>query len=133
ASDCVLEIDAEPKRNGYQYRCTVSNNGGSVVTDIVTLNIRLTPLKIIFQPNSDYFSSPGEEVDISINTTGAISFQWYYRTSPTANWVKSTMTGATSDMLIVPAAWNRNGYQYRCVITNGKETLISNTATLHVE
>ena len=62
----------------------------------------------------------------------ALSYQWYFRTSASGGWNKCSGEGATTATLTVEAAAKRNGYQYRCKVTNANGCAYTDAATLTV-
>ena len=68
----------------------------------------------------------------TVKASNATSYQWYYRTSSSASWQKSTLSSATSSTISVIATRARNGYQYRCKVSNANGYVYSNTVTLSV-
>ena len=130
----VIEADKVTKdRSGYQYRCVISNKGGSVTSNTVTLTVKKP--SITTQPSSKKVEE-GTAVSFKVAASGKnVTYQWYYRTSSTGTWVKSTAADAKSATYSIAASSvtkARNGYQYRCVITNKGGTVTSSTATLTV-
>ncbi len=74
----------------------------------------------------------GQKTVFGVGISGkATSFQWYYRTKPTAKWKK--VSKATKATLTVTGKPGNNGYQYRCMLKNGKGTLYTDPVTLTVE
>ncbi|MBQ4374995.1 MAG: leucine-rich repeat protein, partial [Erysipelotrichales bacterium] len=124
-------------RNGYQYYCEVSNPAGSVNSEPATLTIIAEEKPVITtQPQSQTVSA-GTATSFKVVATGTnLKYQWYYRTSSTGTWAKSTAACATTDTYTLTASQvtkARSGYQYRCVITDGSgNSVTSNTATLTV-
>ncbi|MBR5343630.1 MAG: immunoglobulin domain-containing protein [Oscillospiraceae bacterium] len=129
----TLQVSATKARNGYQYRCKVSNAAASVTSSTVTLTVKSTTVKptITTQPKS---------AKVYVNTTasftvaadGAASYQWYYRTSSSGSWAKSTTDGNTTKTLKIKGTTARNGYQYRCKVSNEAGYVYTNAATLTV-
>ncbi|MBQ1386756.1 MAG: hypothetical protein IIY75_08150, partial [Erysipelotrichales bacterium] len=123
-------------RNGYQYRVVVSNKGGSVISDTATMTVEVTPAPIIIEHPEDQTIRSGHSVSFKVVAQGYnLKYQWYYRTSSTGTWAKSTATCANTDTYTLPASSvisARNGYQYRCVVSNIGGSVISNEATMTV-
>ena len=116
------------RHNGYEYRCLVSNAAGSVYSDTVTLTV-IERLKITEQPENVTVNE-GASAAFSITATGVSSYQWYYRTSPDAEWTEVTSAaGKTANYSFTTAA-RHNGYQYYCEISNATESLSSEIVTL---
>ncbi|MBQ2061843.1 MAG: immunoglobulin domain-containing protein [Oscillospiraceae bacterium] len=134
ATTATLIVQATSARNGYQYKCKVTNAAGYKYTNAVTLTVTAAPKpKITTQPASKSVSA-GTTVKFTVKASGDnLSYQWYYRTSSTGTWKKSTLTGATTATLTVSATAARNGYQYRCKVSNDYGYVYSNAATLTVK
>ncbi|MBR5342838.1 MAG: leucine-rich repeat protein [Oscillospiraceae bacterium] len=117
-------------KNGYQYRCKVSNSYGYVYTDTVTLTVRADARPMITTQPLSYVASSGATIYFKVKAIDADSYQWYYRTGPSGSWNKSTLTGCTTEKLTVKATLLRHGYQYRCKVTNAAGSVYSDAATL---
>ena len=127
----TLSVKATEARNGYQYRCKVSNSAGYKYSSAATLTIVTKPT-ISTQPKSQS-AKEGETVKFTVAATGgSLKYQWYYRTSSSGEWKKSTGTGATTKTLSVEAKAYRDGYQYRCRVSNAAGYKYSSAATLTV-
>ncbi|MBQ4374564.1 MAG: immunoglobulin domain-containing protein [Erysipelotrichales bacterium] len=123
-------------RNGYQYRCVVSNKGGSVTSDTATLTVTTTAIPVIIEQPKSQSVKPGTAVSFTVIAEGEnLTYQWYYRTSSTGTWAKSTATCATTNTYSLPASSvvkARNGYEYRCVVTNKAGSVTSKAAALTI-
>ena len=129
-NSATMSVPVTAARNGYQYRCKVSSVNGAVLTSAAA---KLTvKAKITSQPASQIVS-PGTQVKFTVKATGvSLIYQWQFKT-PTGSWSTCTLTGAKTATLTVPATAARNGYQYRCIITDANGTkLTSSAATLTV-
>ena len=126
-----VSVLATAARNGFQYRCKVTNAAGSVYTNVATLTVNLKPV-ITTQPTSKTVNE-GTTAKFTVTATGAESYQWQYRTSSTGTWYNSTLTGAKTATVSVPATAARNGFQYRCKITNAAGTVYTVIVTLTVK
>lgn len=92
-------------------------------------------LKIISQPGS-VSCIKGETAKFSVKAEGlglGLEYQWYYRINERGLWAKSSQSDAETAELEVAAKSYRNGYQYRCRITdvNGN-TVYSEAAVLEI-
>ena len=116
--------------NGFQYRCKVSNSYGSLYSSTVKLTVTIEPA-VTTQPKSKTVD-PGETAKFTVKATGALSYQWYWRTSKNAAWQVSTLTGNKTATLSVVGKASRSGYQYRCLVANGQAYTYTNTVTLTV-
>lgn len=93
---------------------------------------RDTPFSILSGPK-DVEASVGERVDFSVVVSGKdISYQWEYTRDDGETWSNSTYLSGKTANIHFNAASNFNGVIYRCRITSGGTTIISNTATLTV-
>ena len=127
----TYSLTAEARHNGYQYRCKVTNAAGSVYSNTVTLTVSSKP-SITAQP-SDVSVAAGGTATFKVTATGATSYQWQYRKTPTGAWTAvAAASGKTSTYKLTTAA-RHNGYQYRCKITNSAGSVYSNTVTLTVK
>ena len=125
----TLSIKATEARNGYQYRCKVMNSAGYKYSGAATLTIVTKPT-ITTQPKSQS-AKDGVTVKFTVAASGGgLKYQWYYRTSSSGEWKKSTGTGATTKTLSVEAKSYRDGYQYRCKVSNAAGYKYSSAATL---
>lgn len=122
-------------RDGYQYRCVVSNENGSATSSAATLHVTLAKPVIKTQPQNVTVSS-GTKVTFSVKATGEkLNYQWYYRKSASGTWTKSSAACASSSVYELSASSvvsARNGYQYRCVVSNEAGSVTSDTAALTV-
>ena len=122
-------VNVQDRHNGYQYYCEVKNSTGSVNSDIVTLTIGLS---ITEQPKSVTVAA-GNSTTFSIVAAGDdITYQWYYRTTPTGEWKKSTSASGTTADYVVNVQDRHNGYQYYCEVKNAVDSLDSDIVTLTV-
>ena len=125
----TLKISATTGRANYQFRCIVTDGAGKqVISNAATLTV----FGIKTQPK-DVSAKTGDNVTFTLVATGSgLTYQWQYKT-PSGNWTNSPATGNKTATLKVPATASRNGYQYRCIITDAAgNTLNSNAATLTV-
>ena len=127
----TLTVDVTAARNGYQYRCVLTDSFGNTLE---SEGAALTVVKILQQP-ADRTNSLGgtAEFVVTVSHPMIVSYQWQYRRNETANWTNTYMDGFNTDLLCVEATSGRNGYQYRCILKleNGS-TLESNFATLTI-
>lgn len=127
-----LIVGALTTRNGFQYRCVITDkNGKTMESNGATLTV--IP-GITLQP-ADITAAAGEEVvfKVAANGTG-LTYQWQYRSSSSGTWANTGLSGNKTPSLTVGALTGRNGFQYRCIITDSnKKTAISNGAVLTVQ
>ena len=126
----ALTVEAAARRDGYQYRCKVTNSAGTVRSEAATLRVKPA---ITAQPQ-DLTAAKGETVSFTVKASGPnLSYQWQYRTSATGKWKDCTTEGCRTATLKVEATAKRNGYQYRCKVTNSAGTVKTVAATLTVK
>ena len=119
------------KHSGYQYRCLVSNDVGSVMSDTATLTVKSLPV-ITTQPASTTVNA-GEKVTFKVEATNATSYQWYYRASSSGTWDTIKNNGTNTSYSINTTKAKHSGYQYRCLVSNDVGSVMSDTATLTVK
>ena len=126
-----LGIEATEARNGYQYRCKVSNSAGYVYSSAATLTVQTKPV-IDTQPKSQTVMVDTKAY-FRVSAYNADTYQWYYRSSSSGSWAKTTLSGCQTPTLTVKGTEARNGFQYRCKVSNSKGYVYSNTVTLKVK
>ena len=122
-----ITVTGTAANNGYQYRCKVTNSAGYVYTDTVTLKVKP---KITTQPKSKTVTS-GTSAVFKVTATNATSYQWYYRKSSTGTWLTVKESDATTAQITVASA-GKNGYQYRCKVSNATSYVYTSIVTLNV-
>ena len=127
----TLSVKATESRNGYQYRCVVTNKNGEATSKAATLTINGMEKPVITTQPADKTAASGATVKFTVKTTGATGYQWYYRKTSSGSWTKCT--DGTSATLSVEAKNYRDGFQYRCKVMNGSVYEYTNVATLHVK
>ena len=125
------------EHNGYLYRCQITNgNGVKFYTNTVKLTVTAPESPIVAQPQSQMVAKGGKAV-FSVELKGNIeSIQWQYQTQPGQAWYNSSFLtkGYNTDTLTVNAAAKRDGFAYRCVITDSEGYVyISDVVYLTVE
>lgn len=87
----------------------------------------------IKQQPTDASVKAGKKATFKVSSAGyGLKYQWYYRTSETAEWQRVAKRG-TSASLSVKATARMNGYQYRCLVRNAAEKVYTVTVTLKVK
>ena len=128
ADTAALNVQATAARDGYQYRCKVTNEYGTAYSKAVTLSVKPG---ITAQP-TDQTVAVGDTAVFTVKAAGKnLSYQWQYRTGATGEWYKCS--NGTEATLTVQALAYRSGYQYRCKVTNKCGTAYSDAATLSVK
>ena len=125
----ALTLTAEAQLNGYQYKCKAVNQVGTVESDVATLSV-LSDIAITEQPSSVSVKA-GESVTFEVKATGAEKWQWYYQKPGETKWNK-TKKNSDSNAYTLTAKAQLNGYQYKCIVSNGANTVESDIAALTV-
>ncbi|MBQ4504549.1 MAG: hypothetical protein II983_02665, partial [Firmicutes bacterium] len=116
-----LEVSVTKGRNGYQYRCIITDENGNTVTSDtakLTVNTTTTKLKITTQPKNTT-AKVGEKIQLTVKANGdGLKYQWQIKTGSNKSWINSTIVSGKTNSLDVDATRGRNGYQYRCKITD---------------
>ena len=125
-------VTGSTNRNGYQYRCKVTDSAGKSVTSSA---VKLNVLAISTQPKAASVKTSASAT-FTVKATGTgLTYQWQYK-MPNADWkdCSSATKGyntATLSVAGVTGNTNRNGYQYRCLVTDSAgNTATSSAATM---
>ncbi|MGN0793284.1 MAG: leucine-rich repeat protein [Aristaeellaceae bacterium] len=130
----AISVELTNARNGYAYRCAVTNGDGKTLySNAAELTIDQNGFEIITQPKS-YAGNVGDTATFRIVATGeGLTYQWQFRPASASAWFDSGMTGSTTAQINVELTKARDGYAYRCVVTDasGKQ-LVSDPASLSI-
>ncbi|MBR6366304.1 MAG: InlB B-repeat-containing protein [Lachnospiraceae bacterium] len=120
-------------KHGYQYRCIVTAaNGLSRASSPATLI--LIP-RIMKQPVNRTMSV-GTTAPFTVEVRGkaTISYQWQSRKNESSNWSNSGQPGAKTATLSVNVIAGLDGWQFRCIITDGNgQRNVTDVVTLRVK
>ena len=105
-------------RAGRQVYCVVTDQyGNSVTSNTVTLGMK-NKATITTQPKSVSVYS-GQTAKMTVKATGdGLTYKWQIKTSSSASWINTTTSGYKTNTITISATKARNGYQYRCVVTD---------------
>ena len=121
-------IESTAARDGYKYKCKITDVTGNVVyTEVATMRV------LTFKSHpQNATGAVGQNVTFSVTTSvdTGFTYQWQYRRNATASWTNTTMTGCNTDTLTVSVTAPRNGYEYRCVLTGSKNSKIESKAAV---
>jgi len=99
---------------------------GTILTNRLNLTIpMLTKVEITAQPEA-VETIENSEVTFTVVANGeGLTYKWQYSTNGGKSWYKSSFVGKDTATLTVPATAARDGFLYRCVITdvNGNEVI----------
>lgn len=127
----------ESRFNGRIQRCVIEDSfGNSITSNVVTLTEYVEPaLAITAQPISLY-GELDEYVSFSVGATGKnVEYQWQYKsTTADATWTNcpSSYPGYKSSTMQVQAINARNNWGFRCIVSDGNDSVASNEATLTI-
>ncbi len=127
----TLKVDATLARNGYKFRCAVSD--GEV--DVAYSSVAKLTVKQVIRVNSyalDQKATKASNVKFRVlaeSLTGStLSYQWQASTDGGKTWKNSGLTGNKTAVLTVGATAARSGYKFRCVISDAKGNKVTTAA-----
>lgn len=126
----TITVPASVGRNSRLYRCKITAGSTTVYSEPALFTV--VPIIITSQPQ-DVSALEDEFVSFTITAVGKkLAYQWQCKFSTKA-WLNIPYTGSDTDTLTIPAYYWRNGYQYRCKVTDGMGNVIySEPATMNV-
>ncbi len=116
------------------YRAYESEGGESMYIDLTTVvtGVPHTGPEITGQPQ-DYTGAVGETASFTVEASGeGLTYQWQYKSLKDGKWYNTTTTGYNTPTMSIKVTSARNGMQFRCKVTGGSTTVISDAATLRV-
>ena len=117
--------------DGYRLRCLVSNDGGEILSEEVTVRLQTAP-QITRQPH-DCVVAPGDEICLLTEASGGdLQYQWYYRSSSGSAWTPCGGEYSNRPEYRTTAKNYHSGYQYRCEVSNPQGRVYSDIAMLTV-
>ena len=129
-----LQVRLHAYRTGFQYKCQITSGGVTVKeTDVVTISLRPSTAKITKQP-LNAGAEENQYVTFHVEATGnALQYQWEYSNNGGESWGNSTAADAMTDTFRVQVRQYRDGYRYRCKITDDSgRSIYSDTVTLRM-
>ena len=131
AKTAQLTVDATLARDGYQYRCVITDAyGTTVTTDAAALAVNE---KTIATAGPEDQIVTGGTAIFTVNVEGdGLTYRWQYQRADGTKWFDTTMEGYNTNTLSVVVTAARNGYKYRCIITDayGNETVSDEAALI---
>ncbi|MBD5504234.1 MAG: hypothetical protein HDR09_11020 [Lachnospiraceae bacterium] len=93
----------------------------------------INAITITQQPNS-YMGTVGDTAKFKIAATGSnLKYQWQYKTVGSNNWINCNSAGSTTpELRFIITNVNDNQTEFRCVVSDNSNTVISQSATLSV-
>ena len=131
----TITVPVKAARDGYQFRCVLTSATGKTVnTQAATLTVG-AGLAITEQPK-DASGAAGTKVTFHVGATGATTYKWQVSTNNGASWIDASAkyyTGVTTDTITVPVKAARDGYLFRCVVSDSSNSLNSTGGKLTVQ
>ena len=133
AKEATLVVTASAGLDGYQFRCAITDGyGKTTYSNAATLSVSLS---ITTQPQNAS-ATIGSTAQFTVAAAGkaTLTYQWQSRKDSNSSWANSGLSSAKSATLSVTASAGLDGYQFRCVVTDGNgKKVYSNAATLTIE
>ena len=128
----VAGLSGGTNRNGFQYRCVVTDIAGQTVYSAPATFRVMHPVVIVSEPQS-VVATVGDTAEFTVGATGdELSYQWQFCAPGKDVWNNSGMTGNNTPTLSVPVTAARNGQRYRCIVSNPVGERYSIEASLSV-
>ena len=117
AKTATLTFKPTTSKNGYYYRCKITDSAGnSVYSDTV----RLYVLGVKTQPTKQSVTT-GKTAKFTVEATGSgLKYQWQCSTDGGKTWKNCSSSKATSATFSFTAKTTHNGNYYRCKVTDSK-------------
>ena len=118
AKTATLSVATSVGLHGWQFRCIVTDgNGQKATSSAATLSV--AP-EITSQPVDQYVSlGSAATFKVTAKGTGTLKYQWQSRKNAASEWANSGQTGAKTATLQVTTSAGLQGWQFRCVVTDG--------------
>lgn len=118
------------KYAGRKYRCVLKDGTETYTSNVATLKLGKS-LKITLQPE-DATVSAGQSALFHVEAEGSsLSYQWQVSSTGTT-WKNCTGAGYNTDTFSFTTKSTFSGRKYRCKISDGTNTIISDSAELTV-
>ena len=114
-----LKVPMTAKRAGYQYKCKLTNNDGSI---LYTKEVTLFAAPKVTQQPTDVTVTTGEAAVFTVEATEVVSYQWQYSKNGGESWSNTSATGNTTPTLTVTNT--KDGYMYRCAIVGAEKYVV---------
>ena len=115
----TYSVEIKNYRLSYLYRCVITDaEGNQVTSNVVKMIPADAELAIVNQPES-FVGALDADVTFSVEAVGnGLTYQWFYSTNSGASWAESYSTGYLTDTLKLVLRSYRDGYMYKCVISD---------------
>jgi len=117
----TLSIVAIPERNGFGYYCLATDKYGNTIRSTEAQLHVISPY-ITESPADVWMKEGSGNATFSIEAVGpgTLTYQWYWRRNSNSEWAEYGTAGTTKKSISVGAIKARDGFQYRCIVTDGK-------------
>ena len=116
------------------YRCKVTNGSETVISDEVVIKLDRSEkpkIQSITSTATNGLIKKGQPYTITVKATGKnLKYQWEWCTDG-KSWANSTCEGNTA--ATVNLVGKRNIVYYRCKITSGSETIVSDEVVIKMK
>ena len=124
----TLNLVGSMDKNGWEFCCEIQNPDGKVRTNPAKLTVTPQVPKVSAQPK-DVKAKVGAKATFKVKASPKnVTYQWYYRTSETGEWIK--IEGATNASYAFKVTEAQFGCQFRCLVRNADGEAWSKAATL---
>jgi len=139
-----LNVIAEEKREGFLYRCRITDSAGNkYYSEAAALSVDVPVSTAVLTQPMDAYVMPGKTTTFHVEVQGqGLTYQWEYhkgvgKSGPEYYWITmGTTTGCKTDTLTIAGisgTTNRDGWAYRCVVKDANGYIITTEyAFLHV-
>ncbi len=127
----TLSVEATTARNGMLFRCKVTNANGTVTSGTAKLTVTAAAKPTITTQPASKTVAMGASVTFKVVASGSgLSYQWQYKSPSMSSWKNTTVSGAKTASITMTATTERNGNQYRCIVSNANGSVTSSAAKL---
>ena len=114
ATTKTFKVTGKASYDNRIYKCVITDsNGNAIESDVVKLRV------LTVEDPADVYIVAGKDAEFTVKATGKnISYQWQYSTNDGKTWKTSGAASAVTDTVVVGAKTSRDGYLYRCKITD---------------
>ncbi|MCD8150501.1 MAG: NlpC/P60 family protein, partial [Clostridiales bacterium] len=114
--------------DGRLFRCMIYNEDGDTVYSNTAQLLASDAFAIVVQPE-DQYGAFGETVYFHVQVGGTdVTYQWQQSDDGTEDWTDMDTTTATAARLQLSVGLSTIGKYYRCVITNGDDSMLTSDA-----
>ena len=114
----TFTVTAVMAKNGYLYRCKVTNAAGTKTSKAVKLTVCALPKITSPTKATSRTVKEGVTTTFTVKATGAAKYQWEFRTSSSGEWKNIAATTGKTAIYKLKVAAKHDGYQYRCKVFN---------------